>query len=76
MRDWTLNQYQRCELCSNETEPGGRLCISCSEMIDRLSRIAQELHDPSHPSTRAKNATRLYERALGMNMFNISDYKR
>jgi hypothetical protein len=78
------HQNELCELCRLAAHRPGRLCSSCAEMIARLSLIAldaarrpssaqvQGQNRPVQPDRRAQ----LFERALGMNIFNIADYRR
>jgi hypothetical protein len=74
-------RHQRCELCSVGIHDAGALCASCSEMITRLSDIAVEasvrpIASPVAPRPLAeREAARLFQRALNINIFSVSEYK-
>jgi hypothetical protein len=78
------HQRELCELCTVGIRGASALCASCSEMIARLSHIAREAGArPISPPTRAadkrvqaQRAARLFERALNINIFTVSQYKR
>jgi len=75
-------RHMRCELCSVGTRGARALCASCAEMIGRLSEIADRASDlpiasPAPPKTLpTPEARRLFERALNINIFSVSEYKR
>ena len=73
---------RRCELCSVGIRRGGALFASCAEMIGRLSEIAAEARVQPIASSSApprplpeREAARLFERALNINIFSVSEYK-
>jgi len=80
----TIGHHDKpCELCGVAERRAGRLCSSCCEMIARLFHIAREGPGPAavpeaeveRPMT-PERAARLFERALNIDIFNVSRYKR
>ena len=80
MRDLSMAE-KLCELCSAKVQGGNRLCVDCSQMIARLGRICSELElvADSRVAPRddeaATERVRLYERALGINIFTVSEFE-
>jgi hypothetical protein len=79
----TGHQHKLSELCSVGIRGASALCASCSEMIVRLSDIARQaaVRPISQPTSaadkpvEARRAVSLFERALNINIFSVSEYK-
>jgi hypothetical protein len=75
----TKSRSELGELCHHEPRRDVRLCASCAEMISRLARVAVETpvstEANSSVDARQAEAARLYERALEINIFTVSEYR-